>query len=102
MEKGFWSQLDRPIVGLAPMDGVTGAAFRYIVAKYGKPSLVTTEFTSAEGIRAGADRLFDDFYYDPIERPVVAQLFGADPSAFYQAAIAASALGFDGIDVNLG
>lgn len=102
VERGFWSQLDYPLIGLAPMDGVTDAAFRYIAAKYGKPDLIITEFTSVEGIRAGAERLLDDFAFDPIERPIVAQLFGADPAAFYVAAVLVSALGFDGIDINMG
>lgn len=102
MTESFWQKLEQPIIGLAPMDGVTDAAFRYIVAKYGRPSLIITEFTSVEGIRAGAERLLDDFYYNPIERPVVAQLFGADPQAFYVGAVAAAALGFDGIDINMG
>ena len=102
MIQGFWQSLPRPVIGLAPMDGVTDAAFRYIIAKYGKPSLVITEFTSAEGIMAGAERLLDDFYYSPLERPVVAQLFGANPQAFYGAALVAAALGFDGVDINMG
>lgn len=102
MVKGFWSNLPRPIIGLAPMDGVTDAAFRYVVAKYGKPHLIFTEFTAAEGIRAGAERLLDDLSYSPLERPIVAQLFGADPEAFFQGAVVASALGFDGIDLNMG
>ncbi len=84
------------------MDGVTDAAFRYITAKYGKPALTITEFTSVEGIRAGAERLLDDFAYSELERPVVAQLFGADPAAFRLAAAVVSALGFDGIDINMG
>lgn len=102
MNKGFWQNLPKPIIGLAPMDGVTDAAFRYMTALYGRPSLVITEFTSVEGIRAGAERLLDDFRYHPIERPVVAQLFGADPAAFYMGAAVVTALGFDGIDINMG
>lgn len=84
------------------MDGVTDATFRYITAKYGRPALTMTEFTSVEGIRAGAERLLEDFRYDELERPVVAQLFGADPTAFFPAAVIVSALGFDGIDINMG
>lgn len=100
--RGFWDELPRPIIGLAPMDGVTDSAFRFIMAKYGGPHPIYTEFTSVEGIRAGALRLLDDFEYDESERPVLAQLFGADPSAFFGAAAAAAALGFDGIDINMG
>jgi len=102
MTAGFWQNLEKPIIGLAPMDGVTDAAFRYIMAKHGKPDVIITEFTAAEGIRAGAERLLDDFLYDPLERPVVAQLFGSDPEAFFIAAVVAAALGFDGIDINMG
>lgn len=102
MVYGHWGTLPSPIIGLAPMDGVTDASFRYIVAKYGKPDVIITEFTSVEGIRAGAERLLDDFIYDPLERPVIAQLFGADPTAFFLGAVTAAALGFDGVDINMG
>jgi tRNA-dihydrouridine synthase B len=84
------------------MDGVSDAAFRAIVAKHGRPSLVITEFTSVEGLRAGATRLLDDFIFSENERPVIAQLFGADPEAFFLGAVVASSLGFDGIDINMG
>ena len=84
------------------MDGVSDASFRAIVAKYGHPSLTITEFTAAEGIRAGAVRLLEDFRYCEEERPVLAQLFGSDPTAFYPATLAACWLGFDGIDINMG
>ena len=100
--RGFWDNLTAPIIGLSPMDGVTDAAFRHMVAKYSRPSVIMTEFTSVEGIRAGATRLLDDFEYSEIERPIAAQLFGSDPDAFYIGAIAAAALGFDGIDINMG
>lgn len=99
---GFWQDLTSPIIGLAPMDGVTDAACRFIAAKYGQPAVIFTEFTAVEGLRAGALRLLDDFYYHPIERPVVAQLFGSDPESFIQGAAIAAALGFDGVDINMG
>lgn len=102
LSTGFWKNLQAPIIGLSPMDGVTDAACRYITAQHGQPAVVFTEFTAVEGLRAGADRLLQDFYYHPTERPVVAQLFGSDPDAFFSAAAIASALGFDGIDINMG
>ncbi len=100
--KGFWDHLQTPIIGLAPMDGVTDAACRAITARIGHPAITFTEFTAVEGLRAGADRLLDDFAYSPLERPVVAQLFGSDPNAFIQGAAIAAALGFDGVDINMG
>jgi len=102
LEEGFWKNLTKPIVGLAPMDGITDAAFRYMVATHGHPDVMFTEFTSVEGIRAGAVRLLEDFRYCEAERPIVAQLFGSDPAAFYIGAVVVAALGFDGADINMG
>lgn len=102
MDHGFWSKLDKPIFGLSPMDGVTDGAMRYITKKYGKPQVLFTEFTSAEGVRAGATRLMKDFYFDESERPIVAQIFGSDPDAFHRTAMVVAALGFDGVDINMG
>lgn len=102
MEKGFWNNLKKPIIGMAPMDGVTDAPFRYITAKYGRPDLMITEFTSVEGICAGSTKTLGAFSYDESERPIVAQLFGSTPEAFYKATFVACELGFDGVDINMG
>lgn len=98
----FWQKLQKPIIGLSPMDGVSDAAFRFITAKYGKPDVITTEFISIDGIAHGAKNLFNDFLYHEIERPVVAQVFGTEPDLFYQAAQIICDLGFDGMDINMG
>src|SRR3989344_118751 len=50
MKKNFWQKLKKPIMCLAPMADVTDAAFRSIIAKYGKPDIFFTEFTSADGL----------------------------------------------------
>lgn len=102
MFRGFWQNLNWPIVGLSPMDGVTDAPFRIIMARYGKPDLMMTEFTSVEGICHGAVKALQAFIYSLEERPVVAQLFGTDPECFYKAAFVVAELGFDGIDINMG
>ncbi len=102
MNRGFWDTLPTPIIGLAPMDGVTDAAMRHITKKYGHPAVMFTEFTSAEGVIRGALRLMKDFAYDESQRPIVAQIFGSDPKAFYQTAIVVAYLGFDGVDINMG
>jgi|WetSurMetagenome_2_1015567.scaffolds.fasta_scaffold54303_3 tRNA-dihydrouridine synthase B len=99
---GFWEKLKRPFTGLSPMDGVTDAPFRFITAKYGKPDVIFTEFTPVEGISAGAVKPLYSLIYDKSERPVVAQFFGKTPDGFYKAAMIASELGFDGIDINMG
>lgn len=102
MEKGFWEQLQKPIIGLAPMDGVTDAPFRLMTAKYGKPDLHITEFTSVEGICYGNVKGLKAFIFDQMERPVAAQIFGANPESFYKVAFVVAELGFDGIDINMG
>jgi len=42
------------------------------------------------------------FLYDESERPVVAQIFGSTPEAFYKSAFVVAELGFDGLDINMG
>jgi len=98
----FWQTLPRPIIGLSPMDGVTDAAFRYLVACQGKPDVTFTEFTHVHDICRGPEFLLDSLSYSEEERPIVAQLYGKDPDLFYQAAHAVCELGFDGLDINMG
>ena len=102
MNDSFWQILPRPIVGLSPMDGVTDAAFRFISAKHGRPDIHFTEFTHVEGICRGIPAVLRNLEYNKIERPVVAQIFGHEPAAFYKAAHIIGTLGFDGIDINMG
>jgi tRNA-dihydrouridine synthase B len=98
----FWETLPRPIIGLSPMNGVTDHAFRHIQKKHGDPMLLFTEFTSVDGICAGASALLKDFLYDESQRPIIAQIYGRSPRNFYQTAIVLCQLGFDGIDINMG
>lgn len=100
--RGFWDNLKKPIIGLSPMDGVTDAAFRYMVCKYSRPDVVMTEFTNVEGLARGAYKMLVAFEYNPIERPVVAQIFGLEPESYYKCAVMLCSLGFDGIDINMG
>ena len=103
MHRGFWNDLTLPIIGLSPMDGVTDATYRFMVSKLGKPDVQITEFVSVEGMNVGnPEKMFVPFKYDEIERPIVAQVFGTNVDAFYQAAIMVAHLGFDGIDINMG
>lgn len=98
----FWTILPRPIIGLSPMDGVTDASFRVIIAQQGKPDVSFTEFTHVHDVCRGPDFLLETLIYSDLERPMVAQLYGKDPNLFYQAVHAACELGFDGIDINMG
>lgn len=98
----LWRTLPQPIIGLAPMDGVTDSAFRHMVAIHGKPDVVFTEFTNVHDICSGRLKALDSLRYSTAERPVIAQIYGKDPALFYQAAHVVCELGFDGLDINMG
>ncbi|OGI93787.1 hypothetical protein A3A03_00870 [Candidatus Nomurabacteria bacterium RIFCSPLOWO2_01_FULL_40_18] len=110
--KNFWEKLQRPILCLAPMADVTDCAFRQIIAKYGsprpdgrgKPDIFFTEFVSADGLAhpVAREKLLIDFIYGENERPIVAQIFGANPENIKKALALCKELGFDGIDINMG
>ena len=101
--RGFWGELKRPILALSPMDDITDAACRRLVARCGKPDVMLTEFVSVDGLcSAGRKRLLEDLRFDECERPVVAQLFGTNPELFRRSAELVVSLGFDGIDINMG
>lgn len=91
-----------PIIGLAPMDGITDEAYRLLQSEIAKPDLIFTEFVSAEGISHGGVKLYDTLLFSAKERPIIGQLFGKNPQSFYKSAIILSELGFDGIDINMG
>ena len=103
MNRGFWDKLEKPFFVLAPMADVTDAAFRRIIAKYGKPDVMYTQFVSCDGLcSAGREALMIDLKFDTSERPIVAQFFGAKPNNFYECAKLAREMGFDGVDINMG
>lgn len=97
-----WATLPRPIIGLSPMDGVTDASFRSIIAQQGKPDITFTEFTHVHDVCRGPEFLLETLIYSELERPIIAQLYGKDPDLFYRAAHAVCELGFDGVDINMG
>ncbi len=84
------------------MDGVTDASFRFITAKHGDPDVIFTEFVNVETAFFAPHSLIKDLMYDPIERPVVAQVYGHRPEMFYKVAHIVCELGFDGLDINMG
>src|ERR1041385_7313535 len=77
--KDFWKELPKPFFALAPMEDVTDAAFRSLIAQIGKPHVMMTEFTSADGLimapEKGLAKIKKKLIYSEIERPIVAQLF---------------------------
>lgn len=111
----FWDDLigkGQPIIGLAPMDGVTDAVMRYMSARYSAPDVMFSEFVSVDALHHAAssrrDRLLKTFIkaseVGPLtKRPFeVAQVFGSKPDYFAEAAELIEKLGFDGVDINMG
>lgn len=102
----FWNNLKKPVFVLAPMADVTDVAFRRVIAKYGKPDVMWTEFVSADGLafapEEGRKKLLKDLEYGDGERPIVAQFFTSNPRTMEAAASLAHELGFDGVDINMG
>ncbi len=100
----------KPFFVIAPMADVTDVAFRELIAKYsrtgeidGGPDVFWTEFVSANGLAsAGREALKIDLLYTEHQRPIVAQLFSADPENMRISAKLVAELGFDGIDINMG
>ena len=105
--KGFWDKLPKPFFVLAPMADVTDAAFRQIIAKYSRPfgpAVFWTEFVSADGLchPQGREKLLVDLLYSESERPIVAQLFTAQPEKMEEAARLIQDPGFDVLDIYMG
>ena len=92
----------KPATFLSPMAGLTDSVFRRLIKQLGGCGLVMTEFTSAEGLTRHSVKSRRMLFYHEEERPVTAQLFGADPGRLAEATRMVEDLGFDAIDLNLG
>ncbi|HIO83457.1 MAG TPA: tRNA-dihydrouridine synthase family protein [Deltaproteobacteria bacterium] len=96
-----WLEVKRPIVCLAPMDGVTNSAYRQIVRSLSKDVILFSEFTSVDGlVRSEHVRLRLD--YEPCEQPFFMQLFGNSPEIFAEACRMVEDRGIWGVDINMG
>ncbi len=107
---GFWGKLNKPFFCLAPMSDVTDIAFRHIIAKYSKNRenkdkvVFWTEFVAADGLanKLAKKKLSHLLVFSNSERPIVAQVFGANEENMKKACQYVASLGFDGIDINMG
>ena len=107
----FWQAIKRRFFALAPLADVTDPAYRKLIAQTGKPDVMWTEFVSADGLYHTREKgilkdeenpLVRDLQFTEGERPIVAQLFGANSETMAYAAQYAASLGYDGIDINMG
>ena len=97
----FWQQLPKPIIALAPMCGVTDLPFRTICHQHGA-DVVYTEMVMVQGLAHHNAKTLKLAEISAAEQPVVIQLGGNDPEAFYKAAQVVAELGPAGIDINFG
>ena len=94
-------QLPSPLA-LAPMAGVTDAAFRQICAELGAGYTVT-ELVSAKALCYHDAKTLSLMRPFPGEHPAAVQIFGSDPVCMAEAAqIALESCGADVIDLNMG
>ena len=93
-----WKDLPRPLVCLAPMDGITNTAYRRIVRSLSKRTLLFSEFTSVDGLLR-SERLRERMDYHPCEHPFFMQLFGNDPRAFAEVSKMVADRGILGVDI---
>ena len=86
---------------LAPLAGVTDTTFRRLCRENGA-DIVVTEMVSAKGLLCDPVRSGRYLAFEEAERPVGAQLFGADPGEIAEAAAEVARRGFDFVDINMG
>lgn len=99
----FWTSLPKPFFVLAPMEDVTDTVFRQVVSMCAAPDVFVTEFTNCDGMQSvGRKAVEHRLQFTPTERPVVAQVWGIHPETYETTAREIVAMGFDGIDINMG
>ena len=87
---------------LAPMAGVSESPFRQICRRYGA-DVVVSEFISAVGISLGIERVLAEMRFEPVERPIGIQIYGADATIMAKAAAMVTELFEpDFVDINFG
>lgn len=93
---------DKPIVALAPMDGYCDSAFRAICHTVAPDIVVFSEFYSADGLHHNPLLAKRVLTHDPIEHPLVFQIFGNTPEVFLSAGKIIESYGAQGVDINMG
>ncbi len=92
----------QPLLFLAPMAGYTSAPMRRICHRHGA-ALTSTEMTNDLGLLHESDKTWHLLETFEDEGPVVAHLYGTDPTTLAEAAAKAEATGrFSAVDLNAG
>lgn len=97
-----WNDVAKPIIALSPMADMTDSAFCRVAKRLGAP-IMFREMISAEGLIHGSERSMAMGWFHEEERPLIQQLFGADPKSMHDAVkMIDEAYHPDGFDVNMG
>ncbi|MEK9130670.1 MAG: tRNA dihydrouridine synthase DusB [Patescibacteria group bacterium] len=99
-----WKSHPRPIIALSPMADMTDSAFCRVVRDLSPPDLIVfREMVSSEAVVRGNEKTLGMTDIHPTERPLVQQIFGADPTTMAEAARLIEAEHHpDGFDINMG
>ena len=101
MKLPYAPSISTPLI-LAPMAGVSEAPFRQICRRMGADVLMS-EFLSAEAIRRGIRKTLEGAEFEPVERPIGVQIYGADPEGMARAAaIVTESYQPEFLDINFG
>jgi len=97
-----WKTAGKPIVALSPMADMTDSEFCLIAKRFGA-RIVFREMVSSEAVVRGNDKTLEMAAFEEAERPIIQQLFGADPDTMAEAArVIEEKFHPDGIDINMG
>ncbi len=100
--KNFWQELNKPILALAPMAGITDSACREMCRRYGA-DVVYSEMASVSALFFKPEKTLELLKFNVSERPYVVQLFGNNPEHFAVATrIITKQIKPDGVDINFG
>ena len=89
-------------VVVAPMAGITNAAFRVTVKEFGA-GLVVCEMISDRGIQLRNKKTLEMLYIDETEHPLSLQIFGGNKESLVEAAqFVSENTAADIIDINMG
>ena len=94
---------NRKILALSPMADMTDSAFCQVVRQIGGADVVFREMVSAEAVVRDNIKTLGMTDFVEGERPIIQQIFGADPVTMARAAsIVMEHAGSEGIDINMG
>ena len=85
------------------MEDVTDTVFRQMLCKLSRPDLFYTEFMNVDGFCSnGREAVVHRLRFENLEKPIIVQLWGLNPSNFRETIKYVKTLKPSGIDINMG